>query len=482
MRIYASYDYVYVTPQRRYNMKSEVVSEPPFEVGDMALLPGFAKPVRRKKKQMVVADSQPAVEFKKAVEAIHVRVTAGKLTLMGRKLFNVLLFNAQDQGVTRDRYSIPLSMLVSEYEFEGTHMSYLKESLRKLNTTQVEWDVFSADGKKKSWATATMISGAKIEDGVLLYGFDQNIKEELLYPATYQRMNFRLISRFQSAHALALYENTMRFVNNTRGTTAALTTRAGWRIWAALLSGAPEDVGSLEYKYWKRDTLQKSIDEVNELSDIQIEPVFFKNGRAVSDIQFKVLPRQQTQMELDMRSPASSELVQRMVDLGCVRADATAALLSHSEQQIRAALDATVARMSKSKLEKLTAPGSYFLTMLRGGHALTTKAGGKDPEAGENLEKKSSADAVRKRLEEKFHAWRVREEEQKYKVLSDEEQRDLYVQFVGAQSENKTLATSIRKYGLETKSVQVAFFGWLALRQPFSDQDLLHFALSNGLV
>lgn len=441
---------------------------------------------RRRRGAKPGSELLPTIEFKKAVESIHIRVTAGKLMLIGRKLFNVLLFNAQDQGVDRIRYEMPLNSLVKDYDFDGEHIGYLKDQLRRLNTTSVEWDVFSAEGKKKSWATATMISGAKIEDGKLSYSFDANIKEQLLYPATYQRINLRIISKFRSSYALALYENTIRFINNTRGAgdRAGLTTRAHWRTWASLLSGHPDEVSSstLSFKYWRRDTLQTAIDEVNEISDIEIEATFYREGRSVSDIQFRVQKQRQAQLEFDAESPAAAELMRQMIAIGCTKSESSSVLYSHSEEDVRAALEATTKRLANKRLEQLASPGSYFMVMLRGGHAKKDEAEIEIKLIASKPDKPSKTEIGKKKLESKFHAWRTSLEKEHFGTLGKDEQNALFASFETAHIENKTLMSSIRRFGLTAKSVEAAFFSWIESTKPWDDQDLLAYALDNGML
>ena len=55
-------------------------------------------------------------EFKKAVEAIAIKPLAGKVTLLTRKLNNVLMAEAQAQGIKTDVYRIPLTRLCKNAE------------------------------------------------------------------------------------------------------------------------------------------------------------------------------------------------------------------------------------------------------------------------------------------------------------------------------------------------------------------------------
>ena len=80
-------------------------------------------------------------DLRKAVEAIAIRPQAGKLTLLTRKINNVLLAEAQRQGIDEPSYRIPLSKLCAKADYDSTNMSLVKDQLRKMASTIVEWNV-----------------------------------------------------------------------------------------------------------------------------------------------------------------------------------------------------------------------------------------------------------------------------------------------------------------------------------------------------
>ena len=56
-----------------------------------------------------VATRQEDQSVAKANEAIAIRPKRGKLTLLSRRIYNVFLYHAQQQGVNKPSYSILLS-------------------------------------------------------------------------------------------------------------------------------------------------------------------------------------------------------------------------------------------------------------------------------------------------------------------------------------------------------------------------------------
>jgi hypothetical protein len=85
-----------------------------------------------------------------------------------------------------------------------------------------------------------------------------------------------IISQLRSHAGVALYEICTRYKDIGR------TARQAWRWWCPVLSGNPpsEKSARLEYRIFKRDTLKPAIAEVNAITDIDVELVEHKDGRA----------------------------------------------------------------------------------------------------------------------------------------------------------------------------------------------------------
>ena len=65
----------------------------------------------------------------KANEAIAIRPKRGKLTLLSRRIYNVFLYHAQQQGVEKPSYSILLSELIDDARFTSNNTELLKSRM-----------------------------------------------------------------------------------------------------------------------------------------------------------------------------------------------------------------------------------------------------------------------------------------------------------------------------------------------------------------
>lgn len=433
-------------------------------------------------------EQHPHPHLRKAVEAIAIKPRAGKLTLLSRKLFNILLAKAQAQGLEQQRYSIALSDLCSIAEFDSGDTELVKEHLRKMVSTTVEW----SNGVKGSrrWGITTLIGGVElIENGqrcTIEWTYSEQIKEKLLAPNVYTRLSLQFQNSFRSAAALALYEICVRYVDSP----GQLTMRMPWIDWRPTLTGTPDsDKGQAysEYKYFKRDVVKPAVAEVNALTQIEVELLEHKQGRSVSDIQFAVRPKQQTALELEDNNLFDMSLVSRMLALGLSQTQAEKLYADHEEGQVRAALDYTEKRQ-KQKPPVENVPG-YFR------RALTDAYGLKAPslaEAGKakalemlppqlrtpQLSGAPAAESLTKawwtaqRLiaRETFDARDPADQEQMLKTFAE---TGLPVH----------LAKTWQKNGLSGKMCESSFHQWLVRETPPpSEGDLFSFGLSNGLL
>ncbi len=214
---------------------------------------------------------------KKHVAAIHV---SGKLTLLQRKLSNVLLLNAYDTLISQQTHQIDARTLCTMIGYNSNDMDTLKQSLRGLAETVAEWDMLDAEGRQE-WGVSSLLSYAKLKGGVCEYAYSPALAEKLNDPKVFALINLNIQRRFTSGHALALYENCYRFVR---------TGSTGW--WSLdlfrRLMGVADSPYYETYKHLNAKVIKPAVAEVNKTSNIVVTPEVRKMGRAVTDIRFKI--------------------------------------------------------------------------------------------------------------------------------------------------------------------------------------------------
>lgn len=222
---------------------------------------------------------------KKNVAAIHI---SGKLSLLQRKLSNVLLLNAYDALTSAQSHSIDARTLAMMVGYNSNDFDTLRSSLRALAETVAEWDMLDEDGKQE-WGVSSLLSFAKLKNGVCEYAYSPALAQKLHDPKIYALINVNIQRNFSSGHGLALYENCYRFVR---------TGSTGWWTLDTFrkLMGVDGSSYYESFKHLNAKIIKPAVNEVNKSSDIEITPEFRKKGRAVTDIRFLIKENPQLAM------------------------------------------------------------------------------------------------------------------------------------------------------------------------------------------
>ncbi|CAG7605393.1 replication initiation protein [Candidatus Vallotia tarda] len=438
-----------------------------------------------KKKTDVV--SQTSAELRKAVEAIAIQPKSGKITLLTRKLFNVLLAVAQKADESGDTYRALLSEIVKNSSFDSNDTALVKEHLRRMVSVQVEWSTGTSSQRPgRKWGISTLIADAEIFEDITTrrvwveFSFAPKIKKKLLDPVQYARLSLQFQSQLRSSAGLALYEICVRYLTNP----SHLTMREPWEWWRPILSGTPDSEGSddtkREYKYFKRDYLRPAIAEVNAVTNINIELIEYREGRRISEIQFQVAERKQPILAIDQhRNVLDSTLIDRIVRLGIPLKDAQIIFNDNEENRIRAALQMTEQRICSTTLPVIRSAAALFKDALKKGYAPAIKAVQtlpyiKKPVIGKDPKTRLLAEYAtyrRKQARELYNRQNNAEQALTRKSFEDEALPSLGIH----------LRDEWRKRSVSSKIAETAFLDWFVLKtwgEP-TDGDLLAFTLNH---
>ena len=233
-------------------------------------------------------------ELKKHVGAIHIK---GRLSLLERKVTNVLLLNAYEDLPNPDvfEHQVRIATLAEASGFDSNDHQMLKQALETLVSTRITWNVLDEAGQEE-WGVSSFLAQAVIKNGMCRYAYAPELRRKLFRPEVYARINLAVQERFGSGYALALYENCVRF--RRVGSTGFMPVQQ-WRDLLGVEDGQHE-----EFKYLNRDVLKPAIQEVNAFSDIRLKMERKRSGRAVAELKFVVEEPQQLRLDLD--APPSS--------------------------------------------------------------------------------------------------------------------------------------------------------------------------------
>jgi len=435
----------------------------------------------KKDKDALVVLNNEDLTLRKAQEAIAMTPRPGStLTLLTRKLFNVLIALAQKQGVDKELYRAPLSDIVSEAKFNSNDTELIKVHLRKMLETVVEWNSSGPEGRR--WGGTTLLGYVEIIENAatrkcdIEWGYVGKIKRRMLSPEVYAKISLQFFTSLRSTSSAALYEICARYA----GSPGAITMRQPWEWWRPVLTGVADDDAKSDekktggwrvYKYFKRDVIKPSIHEINQVTDLEVELIEHTIGRRVIDLQFRVTKKAQRGLELGESNILNMGLYNEMIALGLREKDAEDVFGNYEEATIRACLEATIKRSRSTP--PLESPAAYFRSAL--------KKGWTKPEALPAPPKPAPKKRIdREKAKNMLLAKRAAEAEVIFAGRVDAE--ELLEEFKIEQVPHFTamLAKTFAKSGLDSKLVRVQFNQWLAMKlwgEP-ADADILDFVLN----
>lgn len=416
-------------------------------------------------------------EFRKTNDAIGIRVKEGKLSLLSRKIFNVLMFNAQehqvpgknsplDTAVAQKYFWMPLSDLARDASYDSRDSALLKQHLQEMQGIRLVIE------DKRQWTSENLISSIKLVNPAGLknkhsgkvwvgYAFPPEVHELVMTPGTYTKLSIFYQGLLRTGAGLALYEICRKFLTNP----SKLTNRDTYERWFVVLSGvtleSPDDLPL--YKYFKRDVLHKAMAEINALTDIHVELIEHKTGRKITHLQFRVSEASQAQLELPAPPVIDSEFLDKLTAVGMTQAEAQNTIATHGYIRTRAALTVLENRQRQTGAQPLESPLAYLRWALK--DSSTTKAleSSQGQAKGKGSRKAlagppGDAQEEGKALMDEFLAARARQAYADYLELSDAEQQATFGRFK-AQSKIQSVKMA---HGPTGPMVRSLFSTWLA--------------------
>lgn len=360
------------TSRLSYSCRMSKLDEPSSSATNASVAP---EPSKRRAPRRVSPAAAPVSSptVKKPVNTLAIIPKSTRITSLGRKGYNVLLFEAQMQGLEKDVYRVPLERIVKGVDFGSNDHALIKKHLRAMVSTTVEWQS-PTTGEGTAWNISGLLSHAKLtkERGQVWveWSYAVNLKQELLQPTVFARLKLEIISQLRSHAGIALYEICARYKDVGR------TARQTWRWWRPVLSGQPETerTARLEYRIFKRDTLKPAIAEVNTITDLEVELVEHKSGRFVDEIQFLIQPKKQASLPTATPpEPVDLSLVAKVTECGIDEDKAEDLIGEFGAAAVQSGLVALTRRIEAAYPEPLRDRYRYLRSLMPGEVALMEK-------------------------------------------------------------------------------------------------------------
>ena len=317
-------------------------------------------------RNFVLPDGRPLL---KPVNTLGWTPKEKKITILARKSWNVLLHLAQDQGLDREVFTTTLSQVVQGIDYGSNDLELIKKHLRGMVSTTVEWQS-PTSGEGGYWTVCGLLAHAKLSkvrgEIWVEWSYAINMRQELLEPRVFARLQLPILSQLRTHAGLALYEICTRYKDIGR------TSRQSWHWWRPVLTGRPENEknSKMEYRIFKRDCLRLAIAEVSAVTDIDVELIEYKAGRFISDLQFLVKPKPQTsetgKNKNALSQPVDLALIARAQALDVDHDQAEALQEEFGEPALKSGLDALEKRIASAFPEPLRDHHRYLKSLMPG--------------------------------------------------------------------------------------------------------------------
>lgn len=291
-----------------------------------------------------MSGTKPEKHFvNKNVAAIHIKA---KLSLTQRKMNNVLLYNAYDSLLTADEHQIPVPLLCELAGVDNKNLANLKRALTGLTSTSISWNILGENEDDEAWGFAAFLSGGQIKNGICTYRYDKGLAKQLYHPDIYSRINLGVIKKIRTSHALVLYENCYRFVNQGR---------TGWWDLDTFrdIMGLAESGSYKQFKDLNKHVIKPAIAEVNQVSNVILEMEYKRTGRAISGLRFLIRSNPQLSFERieEEKEVDHSPLLKRFLRIHDNKTLARKMIMEYGEEQLSKNLDYVEQQMAGGKVK-----------------------------------------------------------------------------------------------------------------------------------
>jgi hypothetical protein len=233
----------------------------------------------------------PTDKIHKPVSTLAIVPTSGAITRVARQAYTIMLMLAKEQGVedpTTQMFSSPVNTIIKGFDGNIGTKVRLKADLKSMVSHVVEWQS-PTEGETTEWGALPLLAEVrlKLQNGEhwVYWAYPPSLRQEMLDPQIFAKLNRSTISKFRSHAGLALYEICARYQDNP----SHLTSKREWKWWVPVLTGKPlaED-SKIEFRFFNRDTVKPAVEEINEVSELIVEVREIRVGKSIEFLQFEV--------------------------------------------------------------------------------------------------------------------------------------------------------------------------------------------------
>lgn len=227
--------------------------------------------------------SNEVLFIRKPAAATHFE---NRYTLAERKLINICIAHAQEEGVTNREYE----MAVKDLEYwkvipETRNRKWLEEVVTGVVTKAITWNSFGKD-RVEEWGVCTFLASGRIRAGRFKYRLNPELVSRLSNPKVWGR--FRLLAQLNITHrhALVLYEYLGTELSMAGREAADVAVILSVDDFRSLCGLKPAQYG--EFKSLNRFVIKPAVEEICKHTDLEVTCKTKRVERKVSELIFRV--------------------------------------------------------------------------------------------------------------------------------------------------------------------------------------------------
>lgn len=299
------------------------------------------------------------------------------LGLGARRALDALYFLVSQQDVPCGGFDYALSYVKWLMNYDSNNRAHLKKIFREAQKGAIEInDIDPENPDKDRWVSVPLLGPVGIAAGRVVFEVDQRLQRQLIDPTSSTYLSLRITNALPTLNSRILYDQLGAVAY--RGGTEWLDLEVV-RDWFR----ANDAKALSEFKYFKRDVLDPSIELINEKSDIRVGKVVntpkgpklvgFETRPApgtkkIAKIRFVVVKKQASEIKLPEFLPlGSQELYHVLRDEFGLADEAFDEIMANrdtwNDDRIQQAIDFTRHRLEQGKVTK--SPAGFLMKALR---------------------------------------------------------------------------------------------------------------------
>ena len=310
-----------------------------------------------------ITDVQKDIGYNKS----NLLIDVSDLSLVARRVLNGCYFLAAENP-QQDYYDLPVEFFKWLINYDSRNHAHLKKAIREAQKASVVINIIDSDNSKKDkWASVPMLGSTAISNGRVVFKIPEELRHQLHSPLGFTYLSLRITAAFNSQYTITFYEKLSSLKNQGESEWLELDK---FKEWIGVSNVKSYD----EYKALRRNVIDPSIAQINDISDIFVVPEVKRTARKISHIRFLVKgnPNGKFVLRMDYRK-SIHELYDTLVKEFALSEENLATIVENrvewTNERIQMAIEFTRFRIKQTP-GKIKYPGIYLMNAIEKGFSL----------------------------------------------------------------------------------------------------------------